>query len=302
MTHAKPNPASAVVESLVTEIKSFEGAIANWDESQKLVVEGLKKSIEALHKEALTRLIRSLKEESMSALRHAVEDEVVYALFRYHGLVKAPPGSLESRVRHALSEVRLGLQSHNGDVELVAIELPDTVKVKLLGTCSSCPASSLTLTEGVEKTIKKHCPEIERVEAVANSPTAPQVKTTPLPKGGREGFSAYQTSPFSGDRESDWIPLTGINGIPTDGVLAVDVEGLKLIVGRLGDRVIAYRNSCSHLAMSIDRGKVEDGILNCPFHGFQYRLETGECLTAPEMSLEPYPVKLKSDRVWVKAA
>ena len=288
MSHAKPNPGTAIVESLVMEIQTFEGAIANWDESQKLVVEGLKKSIEALHKEALTRLIRSIKQESMSALRHAAEDEVVYALLRYHGLIKPPQGSLESRVSRALNEVRLGLQSHNGDVELVAIEPPDTVKVKLLGTCSSCPSSTLTLTEGVERAIKKYCPEIERVEAVANSQTVLQVN--------------YQTSPFSGDRESDWIPLTTIKGIPTDGILAVELEGLKLIIGRLGDRVIAYRNSCSHLGMPIDNGQVEDGILNCPFHGFQYRLETGECLTAPEMSLQPHPVKLKSDRVWVKAA
>ncbi len=288
MSHAKPQPGAAIVESLVAEIKSFEGAIANWDESQKLVVEGLKKSIEALHKEALARLIRSLKQESMSALRHAVEDEVVYALLRYHGLIKPPQAPLESRVQRALNEVRQGLQSHNGDVELVAIEPPDTVKVKLLGTCSSCPSSTLTLKEGIEQTIKKYCPEIERVEAVAESATAAKVN--------------YSTSPFSGDRDKDWIALTTVNAIPRDGILAVDAEGLKLIIGRLGDRVIAYHNSCSHLAMPIDRGQVKDGILSCPFHSFQYRLETGECLTAPEMSLEAYPIERRGDRVWVKAA
>ncbi len=91
MTQAKiPLQESVTLEALVSDITHFEQAIAHWDENQKLVVEGLKNAIEALHKEALTRLIRSVKQESMPALRQAVQDEVVYGLLRYHELVKPP--------------------------------------------------------------------------------------------------------------------------------------------------------------------------------------------------------------------
>ncbi len=127
------------LEELIQEINRFEAIISDWDESQRCVVVGLKRSIEALHKEALARLIKNLKQESMPALRHAVGDEVVYAVLLYHELVKPPKPPLTERVQAALEEVRPGLQSHNGDVELVAIKLPDTVEVKLIGTCSSCP-------------------------------------------------------------------------------------------------------------------------------------------------------------------
>ncbi len=78
------------LEELVEEINRFEAIISNWDESQRGVVVGLKRAIEAIHKEALVRLIRSVKQESMPALRHAVEDEVVYAVLLYHELVKPP--------------------------------------------------------------------------------------------------------------------------------------------------------------------------------------------------------------------
>ncbi|MDF5732674.1 MAG: NifU family protein, partial [Rhizonema sp. PD38] len=74
----------------VEEINRFEAIISNWDESQRGVVVGLKRAIEALHKEALVRLIISVKQESMPALRHAVEDKVVYAVLLYHELVKPP--------------------------------------------------------------------------------------------------------------------------------------------------------------------------------------------------------------------
>ena len=158
--------APVTLESLVADIQHFEEAIADWDESQKSVVEGLKGAIEALHKEALTRIIRSVKQDSMTGLRRAAEDEVVYGILRYHDLIKPPQPPLEERIQRALEEVRPGLQSHNGDVELVAIKLPDTVEVKLVGNCSNCPASTLTMQQGVQQAIETYCPEIKQVVSV----------------------------------------------------------------------------------------------------------------------------------------
>jgi Fe-S cluster biogenesis protein NfuA len=151
---------------LVTEINRFEAIISHWDESQRSVAVGLKRAIEDLHKEALTRLIKSVKQESLPALQNAVKDEVVYGILLYHELVKPPKPSLLQRVQAALEGVRPGLKSHNGDVELVAIKPPDTVEVRLIGTCSNCPASTLTLSQGVEQAIKEYCPEITKVIAV----------------------------------------------------------------------------------------------------------------------------------------
>jgi Fe-S cluster biogenesis protein NfuA len=154
------------LEELVTEISRYEAIISEWDETQRGVVVGLKRAIEDLHKEALTRLIKSVKQESLPALQNAVKDEVVYGVLLYHELVKPPKPPLLQRVQAALEEVRPGLKSHNGDVELVAIKPPDTVEVRLIGTCSSCPSSTLTLSQGVEQAIKTLCPEIMTVIAV----------------------------------------------------------------------------------------------------------------------------------------
>jgi len=275
------------LEELVQEINRFEAIISEWDESQRCVAVGLKRAIEALHKEALTRLIKSLKQESMSALRHAVDDEVVYAVLLYHELVKPPQPSLTQRVQTALEEVRPGLKSHNGDVELVAIKLPDTVEVKLIGTCSNCPASILTLSQGIEQAIKKHCPEITRVIAVNNAPT---------PNTANSGLS----SPFSQQVTSTWVKVATVEQVPEFGVLAVQFAGNSLILHRRGVNITCYRNTCTHLGDSLDAGKVENGIITCPSHGFQYSLETGECLTATEVSLKSYPVQIKDDNVFVQ--
>ncbi|MEH2331985.1 NifU family protein [Nostoc sp.] len=275
------------LEELVQEINRFEAIISDWDESQRCVAVGLKRAIEALHKAALTSLIKSLKQESMSGLRHAVTDEVVYAVLLYHELVKPPKPPLAQRIQTALEEVRPGLKSHNGDVELVAIKSPDTVEIRLIGTCSSCPASSLTLSQGVEQAIKNHCPEITRVVAVNNNPVV-------------NNASFGLISPFSSKITSTWIKVATIEQVPEFSVLAVQLAGNSLILHRQGIIVKCYRNACTHLGSALDRGKVENGIITCPSHGFQYKLETGECLTAPDVSLQSYPVKIKDDKVFVK--
>jgi Fe-S cluster biogenesis protein NfuA/nitrite reductase/ring-hydroxylating ferredoxin subunit len=275
------------LEELVQEINRFEAIISEWDESQRCVAVGLKRAIEALHKAALTNLIKSLKQESMSALRHAVSDEVVYAVLLYHELVKPPKPPLAQRIQTALEEVRPGLKSHNGDVELVAIKPPDTVEVKLIGTCSSCPASTLTLSQGVEQAIKNHCPEITKVVAVNNNPT---VNTA----------NSGLISPFSPQITSTWVKVATIEQVPEFGVLAVQLAGNSLILYRQGATVICYRNACAHLGSPLERGKVENGIITCPFHGFQYKLETGKCLTAPDVSLQSYSVRIKGYNIFVQ--
>ncbi|MEH2061111.1 MAG: NifU family protein [Nostoc sp.] len=275
------------LEELVQEINRFEAIISEWDESQRCVAVGLKRAIESLHKAALTSLIKSLKQESMPALRHAVTDEVVYAVLLYHELVKPPKAPLAQRIQTALEEVRPGLKSHDGDVELVAIKPPDTVEVRLIGTCRSCPASTLTLSQGVEQAIKNHCPEITKVLAVNNNPTSNNANPDLI-------------SPFSSKITSTWLKVATIDQVPELSVLAVQLAGKSLILHRQGVTIKCYRNACIHLGSPLEKGKVENGIITCPSHGFQYKLETGECLTAPHISLQSYPVKIKDDKVFVK--
>ncbi|MBW4428762.1 MAG: NifU family protein [Nostoc desertorum CM1-VF14] len=275
------------LEELVQEINRFEAIISEWDESQRCVAVGLKRAIEALHKAALTSLIKSLKEESMPALRHAVADELVYAVLLYHELVKPPKPPLSQRIQTALEEVRPALKSHNGDVELVAIKPPDTVEVKLIGTCSSCPTSTLTLSQGVEQAIKNHCPEITKVVAVNNSSTVNNANSSLI-------------SPFSAKITCTWMKVATLDEVPEFSVVVVQLAGTSLILHRQGATVKCYRNGCAHLGSPLEKGKVENGIITCPSHGFQYKLETGECLTAPDISLQSYPVKIKGDKVFVK--
>ena len=67
-------------------------------------------------------------------------------------------------VEKALEEIRPFLQSDGGDISLLSIEDNDTlVKIQLQGACVGCSVNQMTLKSGVEMTIKKYAPQIEKV-------------------------------------------------------------------------------------------------------------------------------------------
>ncbi len=70
---------------------------------------------------------------------------------------------LKEKVQEALDEIRPFLQSDGGDISLLSIENGKIVNVKLHGSCVSCTVNQMTLKTGVEMTIKKYAPQIEKV-------------------------------------------------------------------------------------------------------------------------------------------
>jgi Fe-S cluster biogenesis protein NfuA len=70
------------------------------------------------------------------------------------------------QVEQALNEVRPSLQADGGDVELVDVTSEGVVKVKLKGACSGCPMSQMTLSQGIERYLKKQLPDVQKVESV----------------------------------------------------------------------------------------------------------------------------------------
>jgi len=74
---------------------------------------------------------------------------------------------LKSTVEKALDEIRPFLQSDGGDISLVSIDNDKMVTVKLEGNCVGCSVNQMTLKSGVEMTIKKHAPQIEKVINIA---------------------------------------------------------------------------------------------------------------------------------------
>src|SRR5512142_1504122 len=77
------------------------------------------------------------------------------------------PQELRQRIEAVLEQhIRPGLRVDGGDVEVVGIDEDKIVQVRMQGACQACPSSIMTLTMGIEATLKRHIPEIRFLEAV----------------------------------------------------------------------------------------------------------------------------------------
>lgn len=72
---------------------------------------------------------------------------------------------MKEEVEEVLETIRPQLMQDGGNVELVDIE-DGIVKVRLVGACSSCSSSTMTLKMGIERALKKAIPMVRCIESV----------------------------------------------------------------------------------------------------------------------------------------
>ena len=70
---------------------------------------------------------------------------------------------MREKIEAALDKIRPFLVADGGNVELVDVSEGGVVKLKLTGACGGCPMATMTLRQGVERTLRKEVPEVKEV-------------------------------------------------------------------------------------------------------------------------------------------
>jgi len=73
---------------------------------------------------------------------------------------------IQAKIEEALNNIRPFLKADGGDVELISVD-NDISKLRLLGACSSCEISHITMKAGIEESIRRIYPEVKEVVAEA---------------------------------------------------------------------------------------------------------------------------------------
>jgi nitrite reductase/ring-hydroxylating ferredoxin subunit/DMSO/TMAO reductase YedYZ heme-binding membrane subunit len=97
-----------------------------------------------------------------------------------------------------------------------------------------------------------------------------------------------------------WLDAGPADTVPHDRARAVVVpDGERIALVRNGDRLSAVHGVCAHQGGPLYEGKVIDGCLTCPWHGWQYRPDDG-CSPPPFTErIATYRIRLKDGRVLV---
>ena len=88
--------------------------------------------------------------------------------------------------------------------------------------------------------------------------------------------------------------------IPSDALYRVEYAGTSVVLVRSNGSVRAFLDICPHAQWPLSEGELEDGILHCVGHGWQFDVRTGKCLTVPVCSLKLLSVATADGRVRIE--
>ena len=81
--------------------------------------------------------------------------------------------------------------------------------------------------------------------------------------------------------EEPWVVAGDVGSVEDGRGIVVPLEdGERVAIFRYGDKLSALANVCAHQNGPLGEGRIMDGCVTCPWHGFQYRPEDG-CAPAP---------------------
>ena len=220
------------------------------------------------------------------------QDEIVRGLLLLYGL---HPVSLETRVAEALVKVRPYLESHGGNVEVLGIE-EGVVRLRLQGSCKSCPSSSMTLKLAIEEAIYEAAPDVTAIEAegVLEPPAPPALVTL-----GR--LHKVEDAPQcpNGNRHG-WQDVSGLTALAQGSVQTIAVSGRTLLFCRLDETFYAYSNDCPGCGQTLQEAYLEANSIVCPACKERYDCAgAGRGLDQPGLQLEPFPLLMEQGRARV---
>jgi Fe-S cluster biogenesis protein NfuA/nitrite reductase/ring-hydroxylating ferredoxin subunit len=251
---------------------------AAYERAQQLVRE-----VVGLYGAGLERIVRA---GDAGFAERLATDDLVASLLLVHGL---HPHDVHRRVSDALDRVRPYLGSHGGDVDLLEIvpgEGPGERAVRLAfrGSCKSCPSSAVTLELAVQDAVRAAAPEISSIEVVT-APTEQAAGVIPA-----ESLLAHVKS--SNGHAAGWHPVPEVGDLAPGGVAGFLVSGTPLVVCRVGDLPLAYRDHCPVCDDSLAGAQLRETLLGCPRCGTQF--DVVHAGAGPNGThLEPLPLLLR---------
>lgn len=97
-----------------------------------------------------------------------------------------------------------------------------------------------------------------------------------------------------------WIRAGSYAALPAGEVLEVLAGTGMYAVCKLDGEVHALGGTCPHRGGPLGMGRVEDGVLICPWHAWEFDCRTGADPLNPEVAVEKYPVRIEGDDIFIE--
>ena len=97
---------------------------------------------------------------------------------------------------------------------------------------------------------------------------------------------------------SDFQKIATVSQLPAEGQARSFPCGARVVcVARIGGVLAAIDDVCPHRGGPLGDGVIEGTHIVCPWHGWEYDLETGNSITVPNVTQDVFEIKIDGDDV-----
>jgi sulfoxide reductase heme-binding subunit YedZ len=100
-------------------------------------------------------------------------------------------------------------------------------------------------------------------------------------------------------RPDGFVDAVALERVPEKCAAVVPVRGERIAIFKYDGKVCAISNVCRHQNGPLGEGKIIDGCVTCPWHGYQYLPETGASPPPFTEKVSTFRTKIVNGRVWV---
>ncbi len=113
------------------------------------------------------------------------------------------------------------------------------------------------------------------------------------------GFKEQEIDSSKREEKDDYVKVCELNEIEDEHAKIFSLKNERIAVFKYDGKLSAIHNVCKHQGGPLGEGKIKDGCVTCPWHGYQYRPEDGQSPPPFTERVCTYGLKIEDGYVWV---
>lgn len=87
--------------------------------------------------------------------------------------------------------------------------------------------------------------------------------------------------------------------IPAGTIREFQLDGTTIALANVSGKFYAINNTCLHRGGPLGQGVLEQKVVTCPWHGWEFDVTTGKITQNASVGVDCYPVEVRGQDIWV---
>ena len=88
--------------------------------------------------------------------------------------------------------------------------------------------------------------------------------------------------------------------LPPNTLLSVEVGDIKVCLANADGQIYAFKDNCTHRDFPLSAGEIDDGTVECTWHGARFDMATGRATRLPAIKpVRTYEVRVEDGEILI---